>query len=131
MDVYLLMKSVRFTLLRPLFFSAAVASVALSSQRLAAEETPAVAVDPYTAAVRSYVEAATKEVNAIRAELLSNEKLGKKERFASVRSGLETCEELVSRLKSAGQGQFDVIKSEYERSRNELLKKLGAARQGS
>lgn len=107
---------------------------ALGAHLLAQTSVPPstqVATDPYRVAVNQYVDAATKEVDAIRTEIVSNEKLGKTELYAPARTALEACENLVTRLKSAGQGDFDRIKSEYERNRADLLQKLNTARQGT
>lgn len=86
--------------------------------------------DPFTAAVNDYVGAASKEMSAIRDEVVANEKAGKKVRFAPVRSGLEKCQALIPKLKTASQNEFDAVKAEYERLRGELLQKLDTARKG-
>lgn len=84
--------------------------------------------DAYVQAVASYVSAAQKETKAVRDEVTSSEKLGKRAKFAPVRAEVEKCEQLIARLRTAGPSQFDTLKLSYEKARSDLLEKLAVAR---
>ncbi|HEU5079312.1 MAG TPA: hypothetical protein VFT72_08860 [Opitutaceae bacterium] len=113
---------------------AALAFIALSSVATVAVAQPEASgptyEDAYIQAVASYVSAAQKETKAVRDEVTSNEKLGKRALYAPVRAQVEKCEQLVARLRTAGPSQFDALKQSYEKARAELLEKLAAARKG-
>ncbi len=123
------MKSARISPFRFSFLALLLAAtVSVSPLAYAAPATPAPAADPYTTAVNAYIDAATKEMAAIRKELESAEKQGKKEAFAGVRAVFEKCDALVARLKKVGRSDFDPTKAEYERTRATLQKRLVDAR---
>jgi len=129
MDVYSIMKISRSASLRSLGFAFLLGAASTAPQLLVAQTTAtSPAADPYTAAVKAYVDAASKETAVSRKEIEAAEKQGKKEAYASARVVLEKCEALITRLKAGVRGEFDPTKAEYERTRATLQKKLVEAR---
>lgn len=106
------------------------AGLPIVSVRAAAPSLNA-ATDAYTTAVNQYVAAARAEIAAVRSEQMANEKQGKQEQFAAVKSRVDDCEALIDRLKNAGPSTFDALKSQYEAKRADLLQKLNTARQAA
>ena len=98
----------------------------------AAELAPNSAVSPYDKAVQSYVEAATKEMAAIRSQADGavgvSPEAPVKQRFAKVYSQLDECDKLLGDLKKATPADFDKIKLRFEQARTAALKSLDAAR---
>ena len=99
---------------------------------LSAETKPQDPDALYAQAVASYVQGATVELKAIKTEVDASTKKSPAatKRFAPVKDKLAACEKLLGDLKTANQSNFDTIKSEYERTRGELVKALTKARQG-
>jgi hypothetical protein len=89
------------------------------------------ATDPqtqYAEAVKSYVDAATEQLRAIRgsvdtqvASINSDED---KKRFDAVFSKLDECDKLLVDLKKAGPRDFDRVKKQFEKTRAEVSKAL-------
>ncbi|MFA5057931.1 MAG: hypothetical protein WC485_07440 [Opitutaceae bacterium] len=105
----------------------------LTTVRVAAGETStADPADAYAQAVQSYVSAAEQELASIRAQVDTEVKPAAadvKQRYAPVYAKLEQCEKLLAELKEAGSADFDRIKADFERARDEMVKALAAARQ--
>lgn len=104
-----------------------VASPLLTSVPLLGASTSA---DPYAQAVASYVEAATHEINAIRASAEASKQALPEEqrsRYREFERKLKACDQLVMELSSATPGSFDSIKVKYERARAEAVAELKRA----
>lgn len=104
-----------------------VASLSLAVARAAAASTPA---DPYALAVAGYVEAATKELEAIRASGEASKQALPEElrsRYRDFEAKVKTCEQLLNELQSASPGTFDSTKAKYERARSEAVLELKRA----
>lgn len=85
----------------------------------------------YERAVKSYIDAASEQLTAIRADvdlLLKDAKDDAKKPLEKVSAGFARCDKLLAELKKAGPADFDRVKSEFELTRNKLLKELDAAR---
>ena len=81
----------------------------------------------YRKAVNDYVTAAEGEVSSLQTQL---DELAKKKPdtdLTQLQAAVTKCEELVTKLKDAGQGQFDVLKAQYERARTSVRGALAAA----
>lgn len=81
----------------------------------------------YAKAVKSYIDAATDNVRAIRGEVdgpLKDASEETKGRFSKVYVALERCEKLLADLKKAGPVEFDRIKAEFEIARAKVMKEL-------
>jgi hypothetical protein len=114
-------------ILAPIFLFAVTG--ALAPLRSHAADTIPAATDAYQTAVNQYVEAAAKEVAAMRAELATHEKKNpKKASLAEAKAAASDCAELVERLRTSTAATFDPLKVQYERRRNELVKELSAVR---
>jgi hypothetical protein len=85
----------------------------------------------YDQAVQSYVQAATKEVAALRAQadaaVGSSPEIPVKRRFAKAYSQLDECGKLLTELKKAAPADFDRVKARFEQVRGEAIKSLDAA----
>lgn len=94
--------------------------------------TPAeVPPSEYDKAVRSYLDAASQQLTAVRSDvelMLKDAKDEAKERLEKLAPGFERCDRLLADLQKAGPADFDRIKSEFELIRNKVLKQLDAAR---
>ena len=106
-----------------------------SAQLLTAVETVSnSAQSAYDQAVKSYVDAATKEVAALRNQadvaVGSSPESPVKQRFAKAYSQLDACDKLLTELKRATPADFDKIKARFEQARAAAIKSLDAARQG-
>jgi hypothetical protein len=89
--------------------------------------------DPYTQAVTAYVTAAGQELAAIRGQIDAETKEGSadlKKKFVAAAAALDRTEKLLEKLKTASSKDFDLVKAEFERSRNETVKELALARRG-
>ena len=118
--VYREMKTIR-SLIAGLLLAA---SPLLTSVPLRGAATPA---DPYAQAVASYVEAATHEINAIRASAEASKQAlpeDQRPRYREFEQKLKACDQLVTELSSAKPGNFDSIKVKYERARAEAVAEL-------
>lgn len=85
----------------------------------------------YEKAVKSYTDAATEELRAIRASVdaqVTDAAEETKARFQKVYAGLQACDELLAKLKKAGQADFDGVKANFEGARSKMVKELDAAR---
>jgi hypothetical protein len=79
----------------------------------------------YQEAVKSYITAASNEVQAIRqqADAATKEATPEvKERYAEFYSQLADCEKALAELKTAEPGNFDRVKARYEQERAALVK---------
>lgn len=98
----------------------------------AAEQASNSASSAYDQAVQSYVDAATKELAAIRSQADGTVGVSPeapvKQRFAKVYSQLDECDKLLADLKKASPADFDKIKLRFEQARTAALKSLDAAR---
>lgn len=106
-----------------------------STQLLTAVElTTSSAPSAYDQAVQSYIDAATKEMAAIRGQadgtVGSAPEDAVKQRFAKVYSQLDECDKLLAELKKATPADFDKIKLRFEQARTTAIKSLEAARKG-
>ncbi|MDD2764581.1 MAG: hypothetical protein PHE83_11465 [Opitutaceae bacterium] len=117
------MKTVRLALL----------TLVLTAVRAAAGEPSAAdPADAYAQAVNSYVSAAEQQLVSIRVQVDAEVKPAAadgKQRYAPVYAKLEQCDKLLAELKEAGSADFDKIKADFERARDEMVKALAAARQ--
>ena len=93
----------------------------------AAPTAPA-AVDPYTRAVAAYVNAAAAEVKALGDQVQNVQKANAKKDLTAVKQTLDVCSKLVEDLRNATQGEFDTVKSKYEKNRNEVIRLLTEAK---
>ena len=90
-------------------------------------------VDPqseYARAVKSYVDAAGVQLQAVRENLdalVKNAPDEAKDRFKKTSETLEETVKVLAQLKTAIPADFDRIKAEFERTREKLLKELSAA----
>jgi hypothetical protein len=109
-----------------------VFTLALAAKLPAADPAMASPQSAYDQAVKSYVDAATDQIHAIRnqvdAEVGPTPVDAVKQRFAKAYSQLDDCEQLLAKLKSAGPPDFDKIKAQFEQKRAEMLKSLDSAR---
>lgn len=88
------------------------------------------AKDAYSLAVASYVEAATKELGAIRASGEASKQALPEElrsRYRDFEAKVKACEQLLAELQSATPGAFDPTKAKYERTRAEAVAALTKA----
>lgn len=86
--------------------------------------------DPYRAAVASYVEAASQELEALRQQQAALAVGASPERRAQLETAgrkLDEAERLVGELREAGPDRFDGLKLRYEKMRTELIVALQAA----
>ena len=96
-------------------------------------QTPALAGPPsdYTRAVQAYVDAATAQIAAIRAqvdaEVGSPPDDAAKKRLAPVYAKLDACDHLLEDLKKATPATFDKVKGRFEEARAAMVKRLEAA----
>ncbi len=93
----------------------------------------AAAPTAYEAAVKSYVDAASHEVQAIRQEVDTANKDATpevKRRYADFYAQLEVCEKLLAELKAAAPSDFDRVKARYEQQRTVLVKARDKANAG-
>ena len=111
------------------------AVISIFADVTAATQTAAEPQSAYAKAVKSYIDAADREIQAMRQmidaavkEVSSDEQ---KKRFDSVYKKLERCEELTADLKKAGQSAFDKIKAEFERVRTDANQTFSAARRAT
>ena len=84
----------------------------------------------YAQAVKSYVEAATQEISAIRASVDAQVNAApetQRKGFDAVYKKLDRCDRLIADLKAAGPATFDKVKIQFERARAEAVKALTAA----
>jgi uncharacterized protein involved in exopolysaccharide biosynthesis len=92
---------------------------------------PAPEPDPaYVAAVKSYITAASVEMQAVRQETDAANKNALpevKKRYADLYAQLERCEKLLAELRSAPSSEFDRVKARYEQQRDVLLKQRAQA----
>ncbi|HEX2855715.1 MAG TPA: hypothetical protein VHO24_20940 [Opitutaceae bacterium] len=118
-------KSLRLALL----LSAALPLASLAASSTASVSSPQ---SDYDRAVKSYIDAASEQLTAVRAEvdlLVAGAKDDSaKERLEKVAAGFARCDKVLAELKKAGPADFDRIKSEFELTRNKLLKELDSAR---
>lgn len=85
----------------------------------------------YAQAVKSYVDGATQEINAIRSEADAEVKAApesQKKNYEAVYKKLDRCDRLIADLKAAGPSTFDKVKLEFEKTRAETNKALASAR---
>jgi hypothetical protein len=78
-------------------------------------------------AVSQYVDGATNELEAFRHQIVAAARPDNGQECREAKARLDECSKLVAGLKTADQKHFDPIKSDYERTRGELLKALQAA----
>ena len=94
--------------------------------------TPAVtsAQSEYDKAVKSYVDAATDELRAIRVSVdaqLVNANDATKARYGKVYADLDECDKLLAELKKSGPADFDRVKLNLELTRGKALKDFSEA----
>ena len=84
----------------------------------------------YQKAVKSYVDAATTDLGAVRSgiEAEAKDATSAVKPREGVTGALERCEKLLADLKKAGPADFDRVKAEYEKARSALGKQLETAR---
>jgi hypothetical protein len=80
-------------------------------------------------AVSQYVDGATKEMDAYRHQISAAGRPDNQVPLNEAKAKLAECDKIVAELKSAGPGQFDALKSGYERTRGEMVKALLSAQQ--
>jgi type II secretory pathway pseudopilin PulG len=86
----------------------------------------------YAQAVKAYVDAATDELRALRANVdtqvasITND--ADKRRFDAVFSKLDACDKLLGELKKSGPRDFDRIKRDFESTRGEAAKAIEDAK---
>lgn len=120
------MKSVRSLFIGLLLAAASL----LTSASAVAASTPG---DPYAAAVASYVEAATKEMEAIRASAEASKQAlpeAQRSRYRDFEQAWASCQQLLAELESATPGTFDSTKASYERARAKAVAELRRAQAG-
>lgn len=92
---------------------------------------PKAGLDPaYRQAVDAYVEAAGKELAALRVQrdaLVKAAPESVKERYEAFSEELAECEQLLKALKDSSPKDFDVIKARYEKQRMETTEALRRA----
>jgi len=89
--------------------------------------------DPYAQAVAAYVNGAGQQLHAIRAEVdavTKNAPESVKQKYAGVHAGLAQSDKMLEELKAAGPKDFDRLKADFERTRDEMIKLLEAVRRG-
>ena len=77
-------------------------------------------------AVSQYVDGATKELDAYRQQITAAAHSGSNTELSEAKSKLDDCYGLVASLKTADASHFDLIKSDYERTRGEMVRALQA-----
>lgn len=83
--------------------------------------------DAYAQAVAAYVEAANREMVALRTKVETMAKSADdqgKAKCEEIKRQLDECDRLLERLTSANRTNFDKIKSAYEQARTEALKAI-------
>jgi hypothetical protein len=95
----------------------------------AAADEPADAEVARQQAVSQYVDGATKEMDAYRQQITTAGRPDNQQPLNEAKTKLAECDKIVSELKTAGPGQFDALKSSYERTRGEMVKALLVAQQ--
>lgn len=119
------MKSTRLLILLALLSSPCVLSAADSLKNSAQIE--------YAKAVKSYVDAASEHLQALRTEIdaqLKDAGEETKKGYENVYAALSKCEKLVANLKNADPVNFDRVKADFEAARGKLLKEVEVARKG-
>jgi predicted DNA-binding protein YlxM (UPF0122 family) len=81
-------------------------------------------------AVSQYIDGATKELDVYRQQIALAAKPDNQQLLNEAKAKLAECDRLVKSLKSADPEQFDLLKSNYERNRGEMVKALQAAQKG-
>jgi Cu/Ag efflux protein CusF len=104
------------------------AILAFSDVRAAPSSAEKGSLSLYDQAVANYIDGASKEVAAFRAQIDAVKDPEMAKRFATAKEKLASCEATLEQLKTAARGRFDPLKAEYERNRTELLKELEVAR---
>ncbi|MBC7368733.1 MAG: hypothetical protein H7343_18315 [Undibacterium sp.] len=85
----------------------------------------------YEQAVASYIDGATEQMRAIRAEVdVATAKAGDagKRAYAEVYRGLDQCDAMVAQLRVSGPKDFDLIKARFETTRTRMVAALGNVR---
>jgi hypothetical protein len=77
-------------------------------------------------AVSQYVDGATKELDAYRQQITAATHSGSNSDLNEAKAKLDDCYALVASLKTADAQHFDLIKSDYERTRGEMERALQA-----
>jgi uncharacterized membrane-anchored protein YhcB (DUF1043 family) len=77
-------------------------------------------------AVSQYVDGATKELDAYRQQITAATHAGSNAELNEAKAKLDDCYALVASLKTADSNHFDLIKSDYERTRGEMVRALQA-----
>jgi hypothetical protein len=77
-------------------------------------------------AVSQYVDGATKELDAYRQQITAATHSGSNSELNEAKAKLDDCYALVASLKTADSNHFDLIKSDYERTRGEMVRALQA-----
>lgn len=78
-------------------------------------------------AVSQYIDGATKELDVYRQQISVAGRPENQQLLGQAKAKLAECDKLLNELKSADPGQFDLLKSSYERTRAEMVKALQAA----
>ncbi len=78
-------------------------------------------------AVSQYIDGATKELDVYRQQITAASRPENQQPLGEAKAKLAECDRLVKALKSADAGQFDPIKSTYERTRAEMIRALQTA----
>jgi hypothetical protein len=102
-----------------------IAVLPLAPVAVSAETTDGDA--PRQQAVSQYIEGATKELDVYRQQITAASRPENQQLLGEAKAKLSECDTLVKALKSADAEQFDLIKSNYERTRAEMIKALQAA----
>jgi len=92
-----------------------------------ANAEPTSAEDLRQQAVSAYIDGATKELEAYSRQIGEAVRPDNQQQCKEARAKLDECKQLVADLKAADSQHFDLIKSNFERSRDELVKALEAA----
>jgi hypothetical protein len=79
-------------------------------------------------AVSQYVDGASRELEAFRQQISAAARPDNQQLRKEANAKLDACKALVENLKTADQAHFDLVKSDYERSRAELEKAVRAFR---
>jgi hypothetical protein len=77
-------------------------------------------------AVSQYVDGATRELDAYRQQITAAVHSGSNSELSEAKAKLDDCYALVASLKTADSSHFDTIKSDYERTRGEMVRALQA-----
>lgn len=91
------------------------------------------AADPYARAVVAYVTGAGQQLHATRVEVDAVTRKAPddvKQKYAGVYAGLAKSDELLESLKIAAPKDFDRLKADFERTRDDMIKQLAAVRHG-